>query len=950
MKRSIIKIVMCIIFIMSIIHSNLLYAEDYQLLYEQGIEAFKSQNYGSAELLFRKIIDADDANKDNAWYFLALSIFHQKKYKAAIFEFNRYLLISNSSELKNKTMYWIAESHYLKGDKDKALEEFKRFITENKIKKNPLMKNSLERIGDIYYNENRFDEAIIEWKKAQKLSRKKRQKIDLNLKISIALFLNKNYSEAKKYLGPLTRSKKDSNISSKAILYLGRIYQLENKHKISLNLFDRIPNKLLSKYPFYNIKYYKGLSALQLNNEASAKANFELFLLVGKKSEWFYHAKFELGKIIIKSNYRKGLLSYNEVLRNTNNKELKIKVSLELGKLYLKQNKYKISINFLKNALINNKDKKEKKEILFLLADAYLNTSNYSNAENILLNMISEYQFDKELDRMYFLLATVYLRKGNTEKAADTYKKINEINPFSDYLKESNYYLGLYEFDQNKYVKSEKLLKKYLSQVNVKMKYEAHIILLKIYIKLNKRRNVFKITNLILNKFSKKNNVGDILYEFINYLYEQKINSLKYEKLIIRKYPKSDSTALIYKLRGNKFFAQKKYKSAELYYTKYMKIKGNEHDPEIFIKKAQCFYNSKRYKKVIHYLTTEKFTRYDKDILKSIIVYISKSHYNLKEYKNAYQYMKNIDIDEYTENEKYIYFELALNIKDISKAKLISKKLDAENKIKSLYSLGIYYKELEDYEISKEYFQEVLSYEKESIVKGQALLELAKYDIMEEKFNNALEKIELIKNNKLKYKKRTILATIYFGLNKESEAINLVKSNLLKMIKYAEAENLLKLVIKYYYKKNSLKNITFYGKYLKNNFTGNSQYANYYTANYFYNNKSFKNSYYYYYKVSQKANLYKAEVLYKLAILSLYVNKNKKNSIRYYKQLLKTDDKNSEYYQKGRINLAILLNETGNTKESEIILKNIIEEKNNINHVIQAENLYEYFDYKYAEK
>ncbi len=51
-----------------------------QSLYEQGTEAFRTGNYGSSELLFRKIIDSGDGAeyRDRAWYYLALSIFTRK--------------------------------------------------------------------------------------------------------------------------------------------------------------------------------------------------------------------------------------------------------------------------------------------------------------------------------------------------------------------------------------------------------------------------------------------------------------------------------------------------------------------------------------------------------------------------------------------------------------------------------------------------------------------------------------------------------------------------------------------------------------------------------------------------------------------------------------------------------------------------------------------------------
>jgi TolA-binding protein len=55
------------------------------------MEAFKSGNYRSSELLLRKITDNGVSEyKDRAWFYLALSIYNQKKYESAVFEFNRF--------------------------------------------------------------------------------------------------------------------------------------------------------------------------------------------------------------------------------------------------------------------------------------------------------------------------------------------------------------------------------------------------------------------------------------------------------------------------------------------------------------------------------------------------------------------------------------------------------------------------------------------------------------------------------------------------------------------------------------------------------------------------------------------------------------------------------------------------------------------------------------------
>jgi PncC family amidohydrolase len=105
-----------------------------QALYEQGTEAFRAGNYGSSELLFRKIIDSGDnaEYRDRAWYYLALSIFNQKKYKDAIFEFNRFLLICTAQDLCQESRTGIAESNYFLKNYIRAIEEFKRFIAQSR--------------------------------------------------------------------------------------------------------------------------------------------------------------------------------------------------------------------------------------------------------------------------------------------------------------------------------------------------------------------------------------------------------------------------------------------------------------------------------------------------------------------------------------------------------------------------------------------------------------------------------------------------------------------------------------------------------------------------------------------------------------------------------------------------------------------------------------------------
>ena len=68
------------------IGSSAVFSADNESLYNQGIEAFNSGNYGSAELIFQRIIDTkDDDFIDQAWFYLAKSIFYQEKALSVIY-------------------------------------------------------------------------------------------------------------------------------------------------------------------------------------------------------------------------------------------------------------------------------------------------------------------------------------------------------------------------------------------------------------------------------------------------------------------------------------------------------------------------------------------------------------------------------------------------------------------------------------------------------------------------------------------------------------------------------------------------------------------------------------------------------------------------------------------------------------------------------------------------
>ncbi|HNX58192.1 MAG TPA: tetratricopeptide repeat protein, partial [Spirochaetota bacterium] len=274
-----------------------IFAVNSQAFFEQGMEAFKSGNYKNAELLFRKCVDADDANNDKAWFYLSRSIYSQKRYKDAIFEFNRFLLNCRSNDLCTESRFWIAESQNALSAYIKAIEEYKRFMTMVDDRENPLVSVAHERIGDIYYNQNRLDEAIIEWKSAvQKVTDRDDRKSALIMKLARALIANMQFDEADDMITPLAGDK-DVAIAAESNLYLGRVNCSRGKYRNAVKFFLKIPENLRVNQPFSDMYYYLAISYSELGEKENMMNSLQTFVGIAKTSPVYYDGAFLLAKI-----------------------------------------------------------------------------------------------------------------------------------------------------------------------------------------------------------------------------------------------------------------------------------------------------------------------------------------------------------------------------------------------------------------------------------------------------------------------------------------------------------------------------------------------------------------------------------------------------------------------------------------------------------------------------
>ena len=928
-----------IIYSIVLMFSTTSYAIESSQLFEQGMEAFRMGNYGSSELIFRKVIDANDSYKDRAWYYLALSIFYQKQYRSAIFELNRFLLLCTTPDLCSEARYWIAESYYSLNDYIKAIEEYNRFISQSKNKQ--LIVNSYDRIGEIYFNQKRYDEAIIEWKKALTISSKKYEDSNRIIKIGEALFLSERYNEALDMLEPLIHAASDIPISSKARLLVGRIYQLTGKHWQAIKYFNEIPDSMLRVPSFMSVQYFKALSYIALGDTYNARLNLKSYILISTDDiPYHYNAKYELGKILLNTkDSDEGMSLLEDVYTNSNDIELRSNASFELAKVYLKNNNNEKAIPYLENA-VSISDAESQKYVMMTLTRLYITTARYDDAKRLLDFMLEKYQYEENRDEMLFLVAQVYVMQGNITKAIEVFKEINETNPFSQYMVELDYVKALDAFKREQYNETIEYGNKYLRNQKIENRYDVLILLAESYIKTNNTRKAIEVIDQLITRFPKKAGLEEILYELCAVLKEQGVNVERYYSFIIKNYTSSITAGKIFIEKGDEAYKKKNYQVAAYFYSQYLATKGRPRERSVLLFYVLSLYELKQYTTIIKILQDSEYLTVDDLTTKLLYKWLAKSLYASKEYSMALNYFLKVPLNDYSKEDLKIIADTALKAKQPETAIDIIPYVDNDDEyyITICYSIAFYHMINGENDIAKDYFLKALSRKPNSSIADDIRVNLARIYIGSKDYEKALELAESIQKKELESLRYSIMAVAYFKLGNNDKALGIVSGKLNDIVKTMYADEIVTFLLIYYYEQNDIKNYqNVYGYAIKRNKL--IPLSNYYYGMMMYKNNNYSQALQFFNTASRYDDEYAHASLYYAGLIYLLIQRNYGVAKRYL-DLYFTKASNDEInYYNAKVYMSVLLYEMGKQDESKDILFEIINSDSNVLAKIKADHL-----------
>jgi tetratricopeptide (TPR) repeat protein len=922
-------------------------AMDARSLYDQGMEAFKTGNYGSAELLFRKIVDSgDDEYLDRAWFQLARSIFNKGKYELALFEFKNFLNRCKTNNLSAESRYWMGESYYNLSDYPNAIEEFRRYITV--AGETDLAQNAHDRIGTIYLAQKRYDEAIIEWETARSKSKDQNKNNLRQYWIGDALYRNGKYDEALQKLTSVASVNIDPKINAMADMVLGRIYQRKGDHQKALQMFGSIPPAILKEAPFSDVQYFKARSSIRVGQKTQARAQLEAFIAGSRDSRWFSNAQYELGGMLLDGpDHEEGLKLLEEVRSGSPRPALKSRAALKLGQYYADHNPEK-SIPYLDEALKSTRQDR-RKGLLEFTGKTCLRAKKYDKAIDYFNQYLKENPFDKSLDEINFLRARAYLELGQIDKATAIFEANRRENPFSKYISESNYYMALVRYKEGNTGKAITLLREYLGQKNVELAYEAQVLLVRIYLEKDDIDNAGRAVDALTRDFMNRKDVETVLYDYATALMRKERDARRYVNLVLNRFPGTESAADMYMVLGNDSFSRNRYNAALECFNNYLHSPYTKNRGNAFYKMLVSLFNLKRYDDVIAAIKKGNFPSMSESQWKEIPLLQARSYYAMEKYEDVYMSLEVKNMRDYPKEDILMYIRCALKTGDYRSAIEANEFLESSKMhfSESLYIIGDYLLRNDHRDEAELYFLKIIRECPGTPYADHARLSLGEMNLLEKKYIEAISYLstaDAAADRAIINRKNSLLIRCYIEMGRVDDAASLTEKNLQGLAESEFGEQVFLGMMRFYYKKGDLQQFERYSRLLAR-YRGNEAEVNYLSAKIYYQAGNYHNAYNQYFALSKIKSPHQDEALYFLGIYSLLVNRNPGNALTYFSKILEMPEGSETAKRKALIQCAIIYREMNNNEKARECLSRVLAVQHRGLTHIQAINLFNEFNY-----
>ena len=248
-----------------------------RLAYYRGVELFQTKNYIEAIEKFQISLENnfDPTLKATSTYWMAESFFRVGDYDNADNYYSDFLGSTGALDLDlyNNGYYNVAYTHYERKSYKTAIFWFKEFIENVDIKKKGLMNDANLRIGDSYFIQSDYRNAIKFYDEAANTSLINEDYALFQAAVSYGVL--GDYKKKSKKLITLLKDQKESIYFDDALFELGKTELILGHQNEALSYY----NQLLNDYPnsnyFSEAQLKKGLIHYNLKQDDMALAAFD---------------------------------------------------------------------------------------------------------------------------------------------------------------------------------------------------------------------------------------------------------------------------------------------------------------------------------------------------------------------------------------------------------------------------------------------------------------------------------------------------------------------------------------------------------------------------------------------------------------------------------------------------------------------------------------------------
>jgi TolA-binding protein len=768
--------------------------------YERGYLSYKKSNFEEAVSYFKLSILANPNFKE-PHYYLALCYYEIGDLDNSIFQWEEVIRIDSfdnsakhflnncleEKEYGRETLkhFNAGYDYYLKGEYDKAIEEFNKSLNYN-----PEFEKALQFLSRSYYQLNQMDKYREERKKTTELKTSSdEEKAEEYYKLGYEFYSLKDYIVAIEELKKALTVKSDY---PHARYLLAECYFQQKEYKLAQVEYERVvTDSEINEYTD-DALWSSGWCYYLLEEYEEAAKRFSKLLNDFPDSDLALQVSHKLGKSYFKeNNYPETIKVYQEFLEKYSEyqgKEIEEAYYL-LGQAYLRSGKYKEAEEVFNNLLFLFPGFELASEVKYYNSLSLFKENKYEEAIVQLKDLISETEIeDKKREEAQYLLARCLLNLHEYSKAIENLESLKQFEVEDSILEKVSFDLGLaYSWQGDK----EKAILEFQEFIE---KYPQSELIESAHFELGKDLYDLKKYKLALSELE-KTSIDEALYlrgKASKELGDQEGEIAVFEELRER-YPRSNFSQEAYFVLGNNYYNQKKYKEAI----------------EEFDKIVQFFPQS--------------------PLISESHYWMGWSYFKLANYKKASEYFNKVEEDEENlslgQRAKFMVAESWYNLKDYQKAREAYRKFiemypEGDFSANAQYAIAWTYLENKEYKSSIEEFKKLISIYPDSKFTEEAQFRVGKnYFLLG---NKNLAKAELGKfinsysNSSFRAETMYLLSQIY--LQEEDWMDNII--NLERLVReYPDSpylsEALYGLCLSYFKKDEYEKAIKVGEKYLK---------------------------------------------------------------------------------------------------------------------------------------